>query len=142
MLAQIFEFIGNHWMLFLALVVILGLLTHNLITGDKGAIDPLAATELINRQDATVVDVRPVADFAQGHIINAINIPINGFRNQTAILNKHKDHPVIVTCRSGSQSQIACAILRQAGFTQVYNLRGGMIAWQNANLPLTRKKSR
>jgi len=140
MLAQLIEFIGNHWILFTALVVIIALLTHNFIVGEKGAIDPLAATELINRQDAAVIDVRAQADFAQGHIINAINIPINGFINQTATLSKYKERPVIVTCRSGGQSQVACAILRKAGFTKVHNLRGGMIAWQNANLPLTRKK--
>ncbi|WPL19640.1 Thiosulfate sulfurtransferase GlpE [Thiorhodovibrio winogradskyi] len=140
MLAQLVEFVSNHWILFLALVVISALLIHNLIVGDQGSIDPLGATDLINRQDATVIDVRPSADYAKGHIINALNIPMNGFRNQTATLAKYKNKPLIVSCRSGSQSQMACGILRKQGFEEVYNLRGGVMAWQNANLPLTRKK--
>lgn len=140
MLAQLLEFIGNHWILFLALIVVSALLIHNLITGEKGSIDPLGATDLINKRDAAVIDVRPTADFAKGHIINAVNIPMNGFRNQTGSIAKYRQHPLIVSCRSGSQSQMACAMLRKDGFEEVYNLRGGVMAWQNANLPLTRSK--
>ncbi|KAA6187277.1 rhodanese-like domain-containing protein [Thiohalocapsa marina] len=140
MQAQLLEFLGNHWILFMALGVILGLLTYNLIVGDKGSVDPMGATALINQKNAAIIDVRPAADFAKGHIINAVNIPMNGFKNQTAALGKYKDKPIIVNCRSGSQSQAACHVLRKAGFPEVYNLKGGVMAWENANLPLTRKK--
>ncbi|MGA7980121.1 MAG: rhodanese-like domain-containing protein [Chromatiaceae bacterium] len=137
---QLIEFVTNHWALFAALVVILALLAYNLTMGEKGSVGPVAATELINRRDAVVVDVRPAADFATGHIINALNIPMNGLKNQMAILQKHKDKPIVVACRSGSQSSMACRQLRKEGFPEVYNLRGGVLAWQNANLPVTRKK--
>jgi rhodanese-related sulfurtransferase len=137
---QLVEFVGNHWVLFFALGLILGLLTYSLILGDKGSVDPLAATELINHREALVVDVRPAADFAKGHIINAVNMPMNGFQKQIPTLHKHKDKPVVINCRSGSQSSAACRLLRKDGFGEVYNLRGGLLAWQNANLPLTRKK--
>jgi rhodanese-related sulfurtransferase len=140
MQAQLIEFLGNHWILFMALGVILGLLTYNLIVGEKGSVDPVAATALINHQDATVVDVRAAADFAGGHILNSVNVPMNGFKNQTAALAKYKDKPIIVACRSGSQSQAACHALRKAGFEQVFNLKGGVLAWESANLPLTKKK--
>jgi rhodanese-related sulfurtransferase len=140
MQAQIFEFMGAHWVLFAALGVILGLLTYNLLVGDKGSVDPMGATELINHQDAAVVDVRPAADYAKGHILHAVNIPMNGFKNQTASLNKFKEKPIVVTCRSGAQSQAACHVLRKAGFNEVYNLKGGVLAWESASLPLTRKK--
>jgi rhodanese-related sulfurtransferase len=140
MMAQLIEFVANHWILFLALVIILGLLIHNLIVGERGSVDPLAATELINRQDAVVIDVRPAADFAKGHIINAVNIPMNGFKNQMAVLSKYKGRPIVISCRSGSQSSAACHILRKAGFEEVFNLKGGVMAWENANLPLTRKR--
>jgi rhodanese-related sulfurtransferase len=140
LLDQIVEFVGSHWYLFLALVVILGLLTHNIIVGGKGSVEPLQATEMINHQDAVVVDVRPAADFAKGHIINAINIPMNGFKNQIATLTKHKGKPIILNCRSGAQSAMACSQLRKEGFEQVFNLRGGIMAWEAASLPLTRKK--
>ena len=79
---QFVEFSGNHWVLFLALGVILGLLTHNLLVGNKGSLDPMSATTKINHDDAVVVDVRPAADLSKGHIIHAINIPMNGFAKQ------------------------------------------------------------
>ena len=138
-MAQLVEFVGNHWMLVAALVVILALLAHNLLLGSRGAVDPQQATIMINHRDAIVVDVRPTTDFAQGHIINSINIPINGLEKQTATLDKYKERPIIISCRSGAQSSQACARLRKQGFAEVYNLRGGMMAWQNANLPVTRK---
>ena len=137
---QLIEFTMNHWILVLALILVSGLLVHNLLQGNKGSVDPLGATDMINHQDAVVVDVRPAADFQKGHIINAINIPSNGFSNQINTLNKHKDQVIIINCRSGSQSQTACQQLRKAGFEKVFNLHGGILAWQNANLPITRKK--
>jgi len=137
---QFVEFAGNHQILFLALGVILGLLTYSLLVGNKGSVDPADATAKINHQDAVVVDVRPVADFDKGHIINAINIPANGFAKQIGTLEKYKDRPIIVSCRSGAQSSSACSQLRKQGFAEVYNLRGGVLAWQNANLPITKKK--
>jgi len=65
---------------------------------------------------------------------------LNGFRNQIGSLQKYKGKPIIINCRSGSQSSMACQHLRKEGFEEVYNLRGGIMAWQSANLPVTRKK--
>ncbi len=137
---QLIEFVVSHWGLFAALALIIVLLTYNLIMGGKGSVDAVEATDLINHREAVVVDVRSTADFAKGHIINSINIPMNGFKNQTATLQKHKDKPILISCRSGSQSSAACQQLRKEGFGEVFNLRGGILAWQSANLPLTRKK--
>jgi len=134
------KFLLNNWYLVLALIATLVVLAHNLIRGNKGMVDPSGATDLINHREAVVIDVRPLADFAQGHIINATNIPMNGFKNQIATLQKYKGRPIIVNCRSGSQSAMACQQLRKQGFEEVYNLRGGILAWQSANLPVTRKK--
>ena len=140
MQAQLIEFVGNNWILFAALGFVLGLLTFNLLVGDKGSIDPVGATKLINQEDAAVIDVRPAADYAKGHILNSRNIPMNGFSKQIGTLDKFKDKPVIVSCRSGAQSSQACSLLRKQGFTDVHNLRGGILAWQAANLPVSKKK--
>ena len=142
MMEQLVEFVGNHWMLFVALAVILGLLTHNLLLGNQGSVEPQTATTMINRRDAVVVDVRPAADFAKGHIVNSINIPINGFSKQIGTLEKYNDRPIIISCRSGAQSSQACKQLRKHGFNEVFNLRGGILSWQNANLPVSRKKGK
>ncbi len=138
---QFFEFVSNHLVLFGALILVSVLLVQNLLSGlDKSSITPQQATEMINREDAVVVDVRPMNDFAAGHILHAINIPMNGFAKQTGQLEKYRDRPIIVACRSGAQSAAACKQLRKAGFDKVYNLRGGIMAWQSANLPVSRKK--
>jgi rhodanese-related sulfurtransferase len=137
---QLIDFAMNHWMILTAFVLIAAYLIFTLLQGDKGSVEPMAATEMINHQQAVVVDVRPSADFHKGHIINAISIPSNGFASQLGTLNKHKGKPIIVSCRSGAQSASACAQLRSAGFEQVYNLKGGLLAWQSANLPVSRKK--
>lgn len=137
---QLIEFVGNNWVLFAALAAIVALLVHNFLVTGKGSLDPTDATDLINRKDALVVDVRPTADYAKGHIINAVSIPMNGFKKQIGTLQKHKDKPILVTCRSGSQSSMACQQLRKEGFEDVHNLRGGVLAWESANLPLSKKK--
>jgi rhodanese-related sulfurtransferase len=140
-MAQLIEFIGNHVTLFLALAVVSALLTQNLMSGaGKKQIDSHKATELINRDDAVVVDVRPMTEFTEGHIVNALNIPLNGLKNQLGQLEKHRDKPIILTCRSGATSGSAYKLLLKEGFEQVHELRGGMLAWQSANLPVSRKK--
>ncbi len=137
---QLIEFIGNHWLLVAALIVVLGLLGYVSLVGSKGSVSALGATEMINRRDALVVDIRSMNDFAKGHIINALNIPVNDLKKQIGTLDKYRGKPVIVVCRSGNQSQLAVRQLRQAGFDEVYNLAGGMVGWQSANLPTTKKK--
>jgi rhodanese-related sulfurtransferase len=138
---QFLEFATNHLVLFAALALVSVLLVQNLLAGsDKSSIQPQTATTLINQEEGVVVDVRPMTDYSNGHIINSINIPANGFKNQLSRLDKYRQKPVIVACRSGAQSSTACKQLRKAGFEKVYNLRGGILAWQNANLPISRKK--
>ena len=78
-------------------------------------------------------------EFSDGHIVNAENVPLNDLNNQLPKLGKYKDRPIIAVCRSGSRSAAACSTLRKAGFDQVYNLRGSILAWQNAGLPITHK---
>ena len=138
---QLLEFVTNHLVLFAALAVVIVLLIQNLIAGSsKFSLQPQAATEIINHQDGVVIDVRPMADYTQGHIINSINIPANGLKSQLNRLEKYRQKPIIVACRSGAQSSASCKQLQKAGFEKVFNLHGGILAWQNANLPISRKK--
>ncbi len=142
-MAQFNEFVSNNFPLFLGLAVVLGLLAQNLWASltNKTAIDPARLTELINREDALVVDVRAMADYAKGHIINAINIPSNGFKDQLHQL-KNKEQPIIVTCNTGSTSSSICKLLRANDFENVYELKGGMATWISVNLPLSKNKNK
>jgi rhodanese-related sulfurtransferase len=123
---QLLEFAGNHTLLVAAFMAVLTALIWNLVTdpGGKNAVDPLTATSMINHDDAIVLDVRSMAEFKDGHIVNAINIPLNGLGNNVKQIEKHRDKPIVTVCRSGSRSGSACAILRKHGFENVKNLRG------------------
>jgi len=138
---QLLEFAGNHPLLVGAFVAVLTALVWNLLAdpGGKNAVDPLGATALINHEDGVVLDVRSIAEYKDGHIVNAINIPLNGLGNNLKQLEKHRDKPIVAVCRSGSRSNAACKMLRKQGFENVKNLRGGMMAWENASLPVNRK---
>ena len=90
---------------------------------------------MINRQDALVLDVRDVAEFAKGHIINAKNIPAGQIDSRVGELAKFKDKPVIVHCDNGQAAGRALAALKKQGFNSVFNLQGGFGAWKQAGLP-------
>ena len=97
------------------------------------------ATLLINRQDALVVDVRETAEWSGGHIPNARHIALGHLAKHMSEIVKYKDKPIIVVCASGNRSGMACGTLKKAGFQQVFNLSGGIGAWSEAGLPMTKK---
>jgi rhodanese-related sulfurtransferase len=136
------EFISNHSSLALAFVVILGSLLWTLWQSfGRGMkkLSPMDATHLINREDAVVLDVRSDGEFNQGHIVNAVNIPQKSVQEQLSKLEKYRNRPIITACRTGQIALGVSSTLRKNGFEQVYNLAGGLIAWEGANLPLVKK---
>ncbi len=136
------SFVSHNWMLIIALVVILVMLFFNLFGSRlRGyqVIGPIESVSLINHEDAVILDVRENNEYHNGHILNSIHIPQGNLPNRIKELEKYKTKPIIVGCRSGHRSSHACALLKKQGFETVYNLKGGVMAWQNANLPLTRK---
>lgn len=141
---QLVEFLGNHPNLFLALGLVSGLLIWNLLGDQISGIKPLLpqeATLLINHEEAVVLDVREDNEYMQGHILNAVHVPLSQLSDKMTRLEKYRDRPIIASCMSGSRSTRACNILKKSGFERIYNLKGGVIAWQNANLPLTKGKN-
>jgi rhodanese-related sulfurtransferase len=82
------------------------------------------------------LDVRTPGEFNEGHIEGAqlIDFQSGNFENEIATLDKSKTYAVY--CRSGSRSGQAVKIMSDAGFTNLYNLNGGVIDWANAGLPL------
>jgi rhodanese-related sulfurtransferase len=116
-----------------------GLLLWPLLRGDAKSITPPRATLLMNRENATVIDVRDSAGWAAGHIAGARHMPLAQLGQRIGELDKLKDKPLIVCCASGVRGGTACEQLRKAGFEKVFNLAGGIAAWQEAKLPLTTK---
>ena len=105
--------------------------------GGGPSVSALQATQLINREDALVVDVRDPGEFGTGHILGAKNVPLSRIDAAgSEIAAKRKEKPVIVYCDNGSRSVKAASALRNQGFSRVVNLSGGLAAWQQAGLPL------
>ena len=100
------------------------------------AVNTLEATQMINRQDALVLDVREQAEYAQSHILNSRGLPLSQIAARLGDIEKYKDKPVIVYCATGNRSSAAAGALRKGGFNQVFNLSGGFAAWQQAGLPV------
>ncbi len=137
------DFIQNHYILSTAWLFVFGLLVYSLFAAKmRGytSANPAQATQLINQDNAIVLDVREENEYLKGHIVNAIHMPLGYLKTRINEIEKHKDKPIIVGCRSGQRSAQACAILKKHGFESVYNLAGGVMAWQTDNLPLTKKK--
>jgi rhodanese-related sulfurtransferase len=136
------EFATQNWLPFLALFVILGLLIGGeALRKARGisTLDAVSALRLINDQDAVVVDVRETGDYREGHVPQARHIPLNALRDRLDEL-RNKDKPILVYCRSGNVSQSACVLLKKHGVTEVHSLKGGLLAWREAQLPISRDR--
>ncbi|MGE5617291.1 MAG: rhodanese-like domain-containing protein [Bacillota bacterium] len=106
------------------------------LAGASNEIGTLDATRLMNQGPSLVLDVREGADYAAGHLPRARHIPLKELDNRLDEIAKFKDKPVIVTCRGGARAGAACRLLKRSGFNNVYQLKGGVAAWEQASLPL------
>ena len=107
----------------------------NRIRGIK-EVDCPAALQLINHKNALVLDVREDEEYKLGHILNSTLIPLGKLGERIGELEKYKEQPIVVVCRTGNRSGMACTALGKRGFAQTYNLAGGITAWRKADLPL------
>ena len=99
-------------------------------------IGTLEATRLMNQGTTLILDVRDEKDFAAGHVPRARHIPIRDLPGRLEEIAKFKAKPVILTDKSPARAASACRLLKQSGFTNVYQLKGGLGAWQQASLPI------
>ena len=142
MLTQISEFAVNHPYLVLAFVVLLALVFFNevkIATQRFASLTPAAAVQLMNNEEIVVLDVREPSETAAGKIAKAIQIPVGAISKRLGELEKHKDKTLLVYCKSGARAGVACKELGKNGFEKVFSLNGGMLAWQEAHLPVSKK---
>ena len=86
--------------------------------------------------DLVVLDVRTQSEYDSGHIYGAVWIPVTELEARIAELAGHENHEIIVYCGSGVRSVTASGILDSHNFTKVYNMLGGISAWQSAGYPV------
>jgi rhodanese-related sulfurtransferase len=114
-----------------------GMLVWPLVRRGTGgpSVNTLEATMLMNKKDSLVLDIREAAEFAQGHILNARNIPLGELERRMKEIERYKEKPIVISCAVGNRAGAAASLLRKHGFTQVVNLSGGIAAWRQAGLP-------
>ena len=117
-------------------------LTILLIFGFSFAYQDLNAKQFYEmmqkEKNIIILDVRTPQEYQEGHISNAINIPVQILGQQLDKLKNFKDKKILVYCRSGHRSAIASQILDRAGFKNVNNLKGGLFEWKTSGLPLVK----
>lgn len=136
------EFIGNNILLFIALLVILLLLSQSIfsdLTRKHKLLSAPEAIDLINKKNAVIIDTRTKSEFDAGHIADAVLLPLPDIQSKPDTLNKYSDQPVLFYCKSGPRADDACKKLLKQGHGHVFALRGGLQAWQEANMPLIKK---
>ncbi|TDU28053.1 rhodanese-related sulfurtransferase [Panacagrimonas perspica] len=138
---QFIDFFGNHLALFAAfgtvLLAIVANEVHGNVTGGK-RVGPLEAVRMINDREPVIVDLRAMADFKKGHLLNAINIPAAKIEERATEF-KDKARPILLYCALGGSSVEAAGKLRKLGFSEAYPIRGGLNGWMQSNLPVTAK---
>lgn len=139
---QYLEFTANHPLLVGALLLSFFLVIFSeLKRKSRGVttLEPQEAIKLINA-DAVVIDLRSAEAFARGHIVNARNIPADELAEKHDVIEKYKSRPIVAVCDAGMTSSRTVDKLRKSGLENVFGLRGGINAWQQASLPLVTSK--
>lgn len=94
--------------------------------------------KIATEKNIQLIDVRTPEEFQQGYIKGAKNINIYSPTFEQEINKLDKTKPVYIYCRSGNRSKSAAQVLSKNGFKVIYDLQGGIIAWQTSNKPLTK----
>lgn len=104
------------------------------IATDVKDVSPNEAQVAVSKAYSQFIDVRTAEEYAGGHAARSENIPLDTLAANLVRLSKSE--PVYIICQTGNRSKKAAAILKDAGFTNVVNVTGGTVAWQEAGLPI------
>ncbi|MDH5544522.1 MAG: rhodanese-like domain-containing protein [Gammaproteobacteria bacterium] len=131
-------FVAEEWILTGAFIVLSVLLVRNILDSSFSGVNHIGINEAVRliNNEAHVLDVRLENEFKQAHLQNASHIPVGALESRARELDKLKQQAIIVYCQSGNRSVRGAQILKKHGFEQVYNLRGGISAWIQANMPV------
>ncbi|WP_266183810.1 rhodanese-like domain-containing protein [Dyella humicola] len=139
------EFIGNHLALAaLFLILLLAIIVMEILTLFRKykELTPAGLTLLINREGPLMVDLSAYADYEKSHVPGSRHVAMSQFDPEHKDLAKAKDVPVVLIDKDGrGASTKAAQRLVKAGFAKVYTLGGGVLAWQQAQLPVAKGKN-
>lgn len=135
-LGLLIEFLGEQWLLALALATTLIMLFLHESRKAGPAASPQQAINLVNSEGGVFLDIRDAKDYKAGHIVDAKHIPLTQLATRMSELDKFKDKPVIVVCRMGQSASGATKQLRANGFDRAQKMTGGMMEWSTLKLPV------
>ena len=143
---ELSTFFSRHYMMCGGWLVVLAILIYmqfKIMAARIKKASTNTAVLMVNHQDGVFVDVRSADKFSQGHIANAVNITAADIKNgKTQRIERSKDKPVIIVGKDKYDTDCfhSAQALKKNGYNQVYVLEGGILDWENANLPLTTKR--
>ena len=97
-------------------------------------ISPKEAAVMHTENKTVIVDVREDDEWNEHHIYGAVHIPLGQLNKRLSELESYKNSPIITQCQSGKRSAQAQIALKSAGFSKVYNMEGGILAWDKEGL--------
>ncbi len=136
------DFASKNFLIVAGFIAVLGFIIKtelSRLTRKYKQVNVNQAVMLLNNDSTVVIDVREDKEINSGMIKGARHITLGELPTRIPELAKKKNLSVLVYCRSGSRSGHACQQFTKAGFEDVSNLAGGIMAWESANLPLAKK---
>jgi rhodanese-related sulfurtransferase len=133
------SFVQNNWMLIAVFVLSGGMLIWPFVQRRFSLVKDVTsaeATQLFNRRNAVLLDVREPKEFEGGKVPGAIHIPLSQLASRVTELAKLVTRPVVAYCDTGRKSRAAVGVLAKAGFKEIYTLQGGIAAWKKDGLPV------
>jgi rhodanese-related sulfurtransferase len=133
------SFVQSNWMLIVVFLLSGGMLVWPLVQRRFTPVKDVTsaeATQLLNRRNAVLLDVREPKEFEGGRLPNAVHIPLSQLAGRTSELAKLVARPVVAYCETGRRSPGAAGVLSKAGFQEIYSLHGGIAAWKKDGLPV------
>ena len=136
---QILEFVGNHF--FLSGIFLFLAIAFFINEGRQGGakVSPSELVGLVNRNDASVLDLRDLKDFNLGHIAGSKSFPASSFDARLGELAGLKKKTLVLVCKMGQHSGPLGKKLKAQGFEDIRRLAGGMAEWSACNLPIVKK---
>ncbi|MGV0034506.1 MAG: rhodanese-like domain-containing protein [Candidatus Azotimanducaceae bacterium WSBS_2022_MAG_OTU7] len=138
MVEQIFEFVSNHYILVSVFVFLLVAFVINEGKQGGAAITPTNLVNLVNREDAVLLDIRDIKEYGSGHIAGAMSMPVSSIDARIGELDAYKDKPIVLVCKMGQHASATGRKLKALGFDNVRRLSGGMSEWTASSLPVVK----
>ena len=135
-MALFFEFLAQQWILVAALLAVGVMLFMHETRKSGTSLSPQQAINLVNAEQGVFVDLRDTADFRAGHIVDAMHVPAAKLMNNTGLLEKYRNKPIVLVCKMGQSSGGVGKKLNAECYENVNIMTGGMMEWNNLQLPV------